>query len=499
VTEIYPHRQREDFAPARPDAPQDSRNSLLADFMATDEPAASRKLSPEKPVKTAADEALLDNIEQAHFNYFRDESDPVTGLTRDRSRPDAAASIAAVGFSLTSYPVAVERGWVSRDEAADYTLKVLRTLWNTPQGDAAKGQSGNHGFFYHFLDQKTGTRTWNSELSSIDTALLMSGVLFARDYFKGDTAAETEIRDLADKLYKRVDWPWMLNEQKRLSMGWFPESGFISYDWQGYNEAMILHLLGMGSPTHPLPAETWTNYTATDALRNYGGQEYIDFPPLFGHQYSQSWVDFRGIMDAKNRSLGFDYFENSRRAALAQNYYAIKNPGGFKGYSNLDWGLTACDGPGDSYNRKLPSGKTLEFLSYSARGAPNYIDDGTIAPTAAAASLPFAPELVLPTLRHWRNDRPEIWSREGFKDAFNPSAAPEKPSGWVDEDTLGIDQGPVVLMTENYRSGMVWNIMKQDRYLIDGLKKAGFSGAWLDEASARTGSQSLEPARSTAR
>jgi hypothetical protein len=389
-----------------------------------------------------------------------------------------------VGFSLTSYPIAVERGWVSLKEATDYTLKVLQTLSNAPQGDAATGVAGNHGFFYHFLDPKTGARTQNSELSTIDTALLMSGVLFAKDYFSGDSKEQKEIRELADKLYKGVDWPWMLNGEKRVSMGWTPEQGFIKSDWRGYNEGMLLHLLGMGSPTHPLPAETWKNYMSTDTLRQDGGQTYIDFPPQFGHQYSHSWVDFRGIMDEKNKSLGFDYFENSRRATLAQNYYAIKNPAGFRGYGPLDWGLTASDGPGSSFNRISPTGKLFDFRAYTARGVPPTSwepDDGTIAPTAAAASLPFAPELVIPTLNHWRKDRPEIWSADGFKDAFNPSAEPNKPSGWVDTDMIGIDQGPVVLMTENYRSGMVWNIMKKDKYLKAGLKNAGFTGGWLDD------------------
>lgn len=480
------------------------------------------KLDPK--ARAEADNALLDDIEKAHFNYFVDQSDANTGLTKDRSTKDSASSIAAVGFSLTSYPIAVERGWIDRDKAADYTLKVMRTLWNTPQGEAEAGTSGYKGFFYHFLDPKDGTRTWKSELSSIDTALLMAGVLFSKNYFSGQTDKEQEIREFADKLYRRVDWNWMLNKDRRVSMGWFPESGFISYDWQGYNEAMILLILGLGSPTHALPKDTWDKYTSTEQLINYGGQTYIDFRPHFGHQYSHAWVDFRGITDAKTKALKFDYFENSRRATYGQNYYAIQNPLGFKGYSKLDWGLTASDGPGDAYNKsqansliplqpqpgsheakaeKLEQEKTAtgtllgrekinnfyqsalanknspHFFSYIARGAPNSIDDGTIAPTAAAASLPFAPELVMPTLYHWRYNRPEIWSNNGFKDAFNPTAEPSKPSGWVDHDTLGIDQGPIVLMTENYRTGMVWELMKKDKYLVDGLKKAGFTGGWL--------------------
>lgn len=471
------------------------------------------------------DDVFLNDIEHAHFNYFVDQSDPDTGLTKDRSTDDSAASIAAVGFSLSSYPIGVERGWISRDQAADYTLKVLKTLWNAPQGDAAEGMAGDHGLFYHFLNMKTGTRMWKSELSTIDTALLMSGVLFAKNYFNGDSNKEAEIRNLADKLYRRVDWSWMQNPDKSVSMGWNPETGFIKAEWQGYCEAMILMLLGLGSPTHPLAKGSWDKWLSTETMNTYGGQTYIDFRPLFGHQYSQAWIDFRGIMDDKTKSLGFDYFENSRRATLAQYAYGEKNPLGFKDYSKLDWGWTACDGPGDAFNKSksanlslLPSydemlekvnpgtvaGRSIlnsyfaerlksankrfllpddkqeqHFFSYMARGAPDSVDDGTIAPTAAASSIAFAPEVVLPTLRHWRQDRPEIWTKDGFKDAFNPTADPGKRSGWVDSDMIGIDQGPIVMMTENYRSGMVWNIMKKDSYLQDGLKKAGFTGGWL--------------------
>lgn len=473
-------------------------------------------------LKKNTDELLLQDIEYAHFKYFVDQSDPLTGLTKDRSTKDSASSIAAVGFSLTAHPIAVERGWISRDDAAKYTLKVLNTLWNAPQGTEKEGESGYKGFFYHFLDPKNGQRMWNSELSTIDTALLMAGVLFTKNYFNGDSKEETEIRDLADKLYKRVDWNWAVNSNDRVSMGWNPGSGFLPYDWQGYNEAMILILLGMGSPTHPLPKDSWQKYHSTSQTHQYGGQNYVDFRPLFGHQYSHSWIDFRGIHDAQNKALGYDYFENSRRATLAQNYYAIKNPLGFKDYSKLDWGWTACDGPGNlggnigtinanpmhslmlpkppmkdimaysrpanflpnfnnTVNALLSPRNRVQFHSYIARGAPDSIDDGTIAPTAAASSIAFAPDVVLPTLYHWRLNRPEIWSNNGFKDAFNPTADPKKPSGWVGHDTLGIDQGPIVLMTENYRSGFVWDVMKRDKYLQDGLKKAGFTGGWIDK------------------
>lgn len=419
-----------------------------------------------------ADQQMLDKMQRAHFEYFKQESDPVTGLTKDRSTDSSPASIAAVGFSLTAHPVAVSRGWISREEAADYTLKVLKNLSETPQGPDAKGTSGDHGFFYHFLDPKTGLRQGENELSTVDTALLMGGVLFSKNYFDGNSPKEAQIRELADNLYKRVDWPWALNAEGRLSMGWTPEHGFISADWQAYNEAQILLLLAMGSPTHPLPASAWEKFMSTSKVVEMNGQKSLEFGPLFGHQYTQIWMDYRGINDATNRKLGFDYFENSRRAAIAQQQYAIANPMGWKGYSALDWGLTACDGPGDVV--KNVDGKPIEFKSYNARGFPNAPDDGTIAPTAAASSLPFAPEIVLPTIKHWYDNRPEIVGPLGFRDAFNPTFDAAKPSGWVDGETLGIDQGPILLMAENYRTGMVWAQMKKDPYLNTALKKAGF-------------------------
>ncbi|CAN5264134.1 hypothetical protein BH10CYA1_BH10CYA1_36110 [soil metagenome] len=424
------------------------------------------------PKLSAEEQQMLDKIQRAHFEYFKQQSDPDTGLTKDRSTDSSPASIAAVGFSLTAHPVAVSRGWISREEATDYTLKVLKNLSESPQGPAANGTSGDHGFFYHFLDPKTGLRQGENELSTVDTALLMGGVLFAKNFYDGNSPKEIQIRELADNLYKRVDWPWALNAEGRLSMGWSPEHGFISSDWQAYNEAQILLLLAMGSPTHPLPASAWDNFMSTSKVVEMNGQKSLEFGPLFGHQYTQVWMDYRGIKDATNQRLGFDYFENSRRAAIAQHEYAVANPKGWKGYSSLDWGLTASDGPGDVV--KNIDGKPVEFKSYNARGFPNAPDDGTIAPTAAASSLPFVPELVLPTLKHWFNDRPEIVGPFGFQDAFNPTFDATKPSGWVDGETIGIDQGPILLMTENYRTGMVWNRMKKDPYLSGALKKAGF-------------------------
>ena len=447
------------------------------------EAASGAEAATRAALPAASEDALLEDLGRAHFRYFVAQSDPVTGLTRDRSQPWAPSSVAAVGFSLTAWPVAARRGWVSRAEAAAYAKKTLDTLWRAPQGPAAKGMAGHKGFFYHFIDMKTAARAWDCELSTIDTALLMAGVRFAGAFFDGEAADEVAVRARADQLYRRVDWAWALDGGDRLSLGWTPEKGFLPYHWGGYSEAMIMLLLGLGSPTHPLPAEAWAAYHRSDPVVERYGQRFVRFGPLFGHQYSHVWADFRGVRDATNTRLGWDWFENSRRATLAQRAYAIANPKGFRGYGALDWGLTACDGPGGGKDvTKVVDGKTLVFHGYLARGAPDDHDDGTIAPTAAAGSLPFAPEVVLPTLAHWRRNRPEIWGPYGFQDAFNPTFDPAKPSGWVGPDTLGIDQGPIVLMGENHRTGLIWQVMRQDPVLRAGMRRAGFTGGWLAEA-----------------
>lgn len=432
----------------------------------------------------AQDTPLLDEIERTTFRYFVAESAATTGLTRDRSQATSPASMAAVGFSLSAYPVAVERGYLSRPEAVAYTLKTLRFLWQAPQGDAPEGMAGFHGLFYHFVSPETGARAWKCELSTIDTALLMAGVLFAQGYYDQTTPEETEIRDLADRLYRRVDWSWATNGAPQVSLGWTPESGFMPYRWGGYNEAMILVLLGLGSPTHPLPDNAWQAWAKSYQVDVPYGQRHIVFGPLFGHQYSHVWVDFHGIQDAATRALDSDYFLNSRRATLAQQRYAQANPGKWKAYGVLDWGLTACDGPGDQ--KVTIAGVPRTFLGYAARGTQQGPDDGTIAPTAALGSLPFAPEVVLPTARHFRTDRPDLWGRYGFKDAFNPTFPGASSSGWVDPDYLGIDEGPIMLMIENYRTGFLWQTMKGCPYVVRGLQRAGFSGGWLSQRKAGT-------------
>jgi hypothetical protein len=435
-------------------------------------------------------EAFLNDLQQRTFRWFWDWTDPSTGLTPDRTPNPPFYSIAAVGFALTAYPVGVERGYVSRPQAAGRVLTTLRFFWHAPQGPGPQGVSGYRGFFYHFLRMEDGTRYRRSELSTMDTALLMAGVLDCQSYFDAPTPVETEIRDLADRLYRRVEWTWIQPRPPLISMGWTPEKGFNAHDYEGYSESMILYLLALGSPTHAIAPEAWNAFTRSYHWVDFYGNEHVNFSPLFGHQYSQIWVDFRNIRDAYMREKGSDYFENSRRAVYSNRAYCIDNPGGWKDYSEDIWGLTASDGPANL--RKKLGQKTLRFRTYWARGASDgdIRDDGTLAPTAAGGSVPFAPEIAVPALEAMHDRYGDLLYNEyGFRDAFNPSfefkdVRPAKGSvvsgrGWFDSDQLGIDQGPILLMIENYRTGLIWQVMKKNPYLVRGLRKAGFSGGWL--------------------
>jgi hypothetical protein len=436
---------------------------------------------------------LLADLEERTFRWFWDLADPGTGLIPDRNPTPSFSSVAAVGFGLTAYVVGAERGWVTREEARDRTLHVLRFLWEAPEGPQRTGVTSYKGFFYHFLDMKTGHRFETVELSTIDTTLLLAGALTCQSYFDRNDPSEAAIRDLAEKLYRRVDWTWAQVRPPAVSHGWKPESGFIISDWKGYNEAMILYVLALGSPTHPVGPEAWQAWTSTYEWHRYFGQEHLTFGPLFGHQYSHVWIDFRGIQDEYMRGKGIDYFENSRRAAYSQQTYAIKNPGGWRGYGEKLWGLTASDGPLD-ITLKI-DGRNRTFHTYWARGASpqELTDDGTLVPTAAVASLPFAPEIVLPTIREMRHRYGEhLYGRYGFLDAFNPTFDVDvKPQhgkvvrglGWFDTDYLGIDQGPIMAMIENYRSDLIWGLMRKNPHIRRGLERAGFSGGWLDEQS----------------
>jgi hypothetical protein len=442
------------------------------------------------PTIAPADAAFLDTLERRTFDWFWETTNPRNGLTPDRTPNPPFASIASVGFALTAYPVGVERGYVSRADAATRVLATLRFFWRAPQGADSAGFAGHHGFFYHFLDMETGLRHRNTELSSIDTALLLGGVLFCQQYFDGPSSGEGEIRALADSLYRRVEWGWLQTRPPLITMSARPERGFGNSQYKGYDEAMLLYLLALGSPTHAIDAQAWGAFTSTYQWGEFQGQTMVNFAPLFGHQYSHVWVDFRGIRDAYMREKGIDYFENSRRATLAQRAYAVANPNGWRDYDESTWGLTASDGPKDT--TLTLGGRARRFHTYWARGAArdDIRDDGTLAPTAAGGSIPFAPDITIVVLRAMRTRYGDpLFGRYGFVDAFNPSIRDTSLQfrrgrvvanlGWFDDNQLGIDQGPIVAMIENYRTALVWNMMRRSPYVVRGLCRAGFTGGWL--------------------
>jgi hypothetical protein len=423
-------------------------------------------------------EGMLTDLQQAAFQYFVKEVNPDNGLVADSTRGGAPSSIAAVGLGLTAYVVGVERGFVTREEGVGRTLATLRFFQGSPQGRQPDA-TGYQGFYYHFLDMQSGLRFPRSELSTVDTALLLAGALAAAEYYDGEADGEREIRELARSLYERADWRWALNGGRAVAHGWTPERGFLRHRWHGYNEALLLYVLGLGSPTHPLPEESYPAWTSTYKWKKLYGYEFLYAGPLFIHQLSHIWVDFRGIQDEYMRSRGLDYFENSRRATHVQQRYAIRNPKGFEGYGECLWGITASEGPGPA--RRKVNGRERRFFGYRARSIPYGPDDGTLAPWAVTASLPFAPEIVLPTLRHIDSTYPEMTNSYGLKCSFNPTF-PERrtgKAGWISHVYFGLDQGPVVSMIENHRSGLIWRLMRDCPYIVTGLRRAGFTGGWL--------------------
>lgn len=448
--------------------------------------ARPRRTSP------VVDPFLID-LEERTFRFFWDTANPHNGLVPDRFPSASYSSIASVGFALTTYPIGVERAYITRAEARKRVLATLRFLRDAPQGAQAHGEAGYHGFFYHFLDMKTGTRFEDSELSTVDTAILLAGALFCQSYFDGPEAEEAQIRKLADEIYRRVDWRWAQPHAPAISLGWSPEEGFLDYDWRGYNEAMLVYVLALGSPTKPVGPDAWGAWTSTYD-KTWGkefGQELLAFPPLFGHQYPQIWLDVRTIQDDYMRRRGIDYFENTRRAVYAQQAYAIANPKSCKDYGATVWGITASDGPANFELKE--AGVWRRYRTYAARGigdkAAPFFDDCTLAPTAAVASIPFAPELAIPAvLDMYKRFGQHIYSKYGFLDAFNLNFTFDGPVplgrsipgfGWVDSDYLGIDQGAILAMIENYRSGLIWQVMRKNPYVRHGLQSAGFSGGWL--------------------
>ncbi|MBL9134291.1 MAG: hypothetical protein JNK85_00420 [Verrucomicrobiales bacterium] len=403
---------------------------------------AQRPVGP-RPLPAAEskpDAAFLRELIEACWRYFDEAAHPATGQVLDRRRADGApesrrvASIAATGFGLTALGIADVRGFLPRGEGVKRARRALRFL--------DRVMPNVRGFYYHFHDWETGERIWKCELSSIDTALLMCGVLSCRAHF-----ADREVDRLAGRIFDRVEWPWMLADGRSLSMGWFPEKGFLASRWDHYCELMVLYLLGLGSSTHPLRLETWRAWDRP--VREFYGERFVWSPaPLFVHQFSHAWVDFRGWRDD-----GVDWFENSLAATRVHRAWCLDRRSRFPQWSEDLWGVTSSDSVG----------------GYVGWGGPPDSGplDGTIVPCAAAGSLPFLPEACLRTLRYQRERfGNQIWSRYGFVDAFNPH------TGWVNPDVVGIDVGIAMLMAENLASGWVWTNFRRNNELRRGLDRA---------------------------
>jgi hypothetical protein len=413
---------------------------------------------PAAPARAQSTAALLDTLQHSSFLFFWNEVNPANGLIRDRNAPGSTfSSIAAVGFGLSAIPIGIDHGWITRAQGRSRVSTTLRTFYNGPQGTNALGTIGYKGFFYHFLDMNTATRyDTNVELSTIDTALLFAGMLDARQYFDNvSDTTEIAIRAMADSIYQRADFNFMRNFNTGIMMGWKPSFGFFGFgQWIGYNEAMILYLLALGSPSYAVPTSAWGAWTSGYHYDTLYGYSFVTCPPLFTHQYSHCWVDFRKIADAYMRLKGHDYFENSRRATLAQRNYCIANPGGWVAYSDSLWGLTAGDGP----------------TGYTARGAPPaQNDDGTITPTAAISSIVFTPDQSIGFIHYmWDHLRASVWGPYGWKDGFNATR------GWIGTDVIGIDQGPILIMIENYLTGKTWQRFMAMPAIQTGLARADF-------------------------
>ena len=406
-------------------------------------PIARERIS--KPdISCLSDQQFLELIQRKAFAYFWQEANSETGLIKDKSnnfKDDnfQIASIAAVGFALSSYPVAVERGWITKEEALE---RVLNTLFYF------RDKLENvHGFFYHFVGMSNGKRVWNCELSSVDTALFLAGALVAGEYFGA------KVRDLAGELYERVEWDWMMGEGDTLCMGWMPETGFLPDRWNRYGEELLMYLFAIGSPTHPISAEVWDRIRRP--IRSYEGYISLASPPMFTHQYSHIWVDFRNKHDKY-----IDYFKSSINATLANRQFCINNKFNSMTFNENSWGLTACESP----------------AGYHAYGAPpGYAYyDGTIAFTALGGSIPFAPKETIAALRWtYNNYKDYIWGRYGFSDSMN------RDKDWYADIVIGIDQGPMLLMIENYLNESVWDYFMSNKYIKKAMDKVGFKSGTI--------------------
>ncbi|MEO5963118.1 MAG: glucoamylase family protein [Thermomonas sp.] len=434
------------------------------------------------PELHGSDLDLLDRYQRAAFEYFLRNRNPANGLYADTSRPESPVSIAVVGFALSAYPVAVERGWISREEAVAHCTTALRFFRDSNQ-DGSPEATGFKGFYFHFLDRNAGTRVWRCELSMIDTALLIAGALMASAYFDADNRGECELRTVVDLLYRRIDWRWAQGSGGTIRQGWKPECGFLNYGWEGYSEAIVLYVLALGSPTYAISQASYHGWTHTYQWENIYGYDFLYAGPLFIHQFSHAWIDFRGIRDDFMREKQCDYFENSRRAVHVQRAYACINPGGHAGYEEDCWGFSAGEGPSDEVHGLDAEPRYL--FGYAARGVPYGPDDGTLSPPAVLACMPFEPALAMTAIRTMSGRHPEILKDGCFTSGFNADLRDEHDRVWVSPGLFGLDQGIVVMMLENHRSGLPWRLMRGCRWVVEGLRRSGFEGGWLDAAHSR--------------
>ncbi len=395
-------------------------------------------------------EAFLDDLQKRSFRYFWEQADPQTGLVPDRARVDGSslppshqnvASIAATGFGLSAMCIAADRNWIKKPEALERTRNTLRFF-----GTRAFQQ---RGWFYHWMDSKTGERRWNSEVSSIDTALLLAGVLTVRQCFRDDP----EIVRLASDIYRRVDFRWMLNGDPRLlSHGWKPETGFLGPRWDTYSEDTILYLLAIGSPAYPISPASWQALWR-DRYR-YEGHAYFTTigVPLFMHQYAHAWIDYRNRRETTGDRI--DYFSNSVAATLAHRAFCVNLRYDFSHFGPDVWGITASD-------------SAKGYLAWG--GPPRDPDiDGTVVPSAAGGSLMFTPEFSSRALLTMHEKYgAKIYGRYGFVDAFNPK------TGWIDTDVIGINAGIILLSAENMRSENVWRWFMQNPEIPLAMQRIG--------------------------
>lgn len=442
IVSLLPAHSSQPFALAR--SQQAKRRSAQVERAGKLRPVPAARVTP-------ADDAFLEDLSRRTFQYFWDQSDPRTGLTLDRSHTDGTqvppthssynvASIAATGFALTGLCIAAERNWITREQARERTRNTLRFFANKA--------THKNGWFYHWMDRATGERRWQSEISSIDTMLLMGGVLTAKQYFREDK----EIPRLASKIYDRLDFPWMLNgDPYLLSHGWRPETGFIKNRWDDYSEHALLYFLAIGSRTHPISPQAW--YAWRREWIEYAGYRYLhSVAPLFIDQFPQAWADLRGRRE--RRAPFVNYYENSVKATHAHKAFCLSLAKEFPTYTENMWGITASDSE----------------KGYVTWGGPprDPAIDGTVVPCAAGGSLMFAPDITLPVLREMKQKYGEkIYGRYGFTDAFNPM------TGWVNEDVIGIDLGMTLLSAENLRSGKVWFWFMQNQEIPRALRLAG--------------------------